>query len=127
MSGFLDDLAFARHVAVDDLLAGRPLVVLAPHPDDETLGCGALLAVRIAALRPDIALAFYPICGRFTDRTAPAQLIRASDAARAVKVRALACHATQMTALIDADPGGFVMTRAHQAHFLTHPEIVLAP
>jgi Uncharacterized proteins, LmbE homologs len=41
MSGFLDNLG--PPIGVADLLGGRPLAVLAPHPDDETLGCGALL------------------------------------------------------------------------------------
>jgi hypothetical protein len=31
-----------------------------------------------------------------------------------------------MTALIDDDPTGFVMSAAHQVHFLEHPEIYLA-
>jgi hypothetical protein len=31
-----------------------------------------------------------------------------------------------MTPLIADDPDGFVMSRAHQAHFLDHPEIFLA-
>ncbi|AWX93960.1 hypothetical protein DPM13_16030 [Paracoccus mutanolyticus] len=30
-------------ISVDDLLGGRALVVLSSHPDDGTLGCGALL------------------------------------------------------------------------------------
>ena len=51
----------------------------------------------------------------------------ASDAAVAAKRRALSCHRSQMTGLIDDDPTGFVMTDTHQAHFLTHPEIVIAP
>ncbi|TJZ91444.1 PIG-L family deacetylase [Paracoccus gahaiensis] len=229
MSGFLDHVADAPEIAVAALLGDRPLVVLAPHPDDETLGCGALLfdaagagtpchvicvtdgarshpgsrawpaarlaqarqdelraavrilapaasvtwlghpdcgapddagaaeaiarlvpqgalllaswgddphidhqqvarlAYRIAAARPDLALAFYPIWGRFTDLQAPALRIEATDAACDAKARALACHRTQMTALIDDDPEGFVMTKAHQSHFLTHPEIVIAP
>lgn len=228
MSGFLDHLSTARHLTVEALLADRPLVILAPHPDDETLGCGALLfdaaargtpchvicvtdgsgshpgsrawpaarvaqtrqaelraacailapkarvhwlgygdraapddaqaaaqvsaliptgalvlaswghdphidhqqvarlANRIAAGRPDTALAFYPVWGRFTDLTPPAELIEATPAALAAKRLALACHRTQMTPLIHDDPSGFVMTGAHQTHFLTHPEIVIA-
>ncbi|WP_045392947.1 PIG-L deacetylase family protein [Falsirhodobacter sp. alg1] len=35
-------------VTTADLLAGRTLTVLAPHPDDETLGCGNLLATASA-------------------------------------------------------------------------------
>lgn len=35
-------------VAADALLAGQPLLVLAPHADDESLGCGALLAHAFA-------------------------------------------------------------------------------
>jgi len=39
----------ARSVEASELLAGRRLLVLAPHPDDETLGCGATVArVRAA-------------------------------------------------------------------------------
>jgi LmbE family N-acetylglucosaminyl deacetylase len=34
----------ARAVDATDLLPRRRLVVLAPHPDDETFGCGALIA-----------------------------------------------------------------------------------
>ncbi|WP_374300465.1 PIG-L deacetylase family protein [Paracoccus sp. (in: a-proteobacteria)] len=229
MSGFLDALARAPLVGVADLLDDRPLVVIAPHPDDETLGCGALLfdahargnpchvicvtngnrshpgsrawpparlaatrraefegavailapgaathwldhpdceapvdaasarhllrmiperavvlaswghdphidhesTARLARLalvdRHDATLHFYPIWGRFTDRPAPARLIQASDAARAAKARALACHRTQMTQLIDDDPDGFVMEDWRQQHFLSHPEVILAP
>lgn len=31
-------------VSAESLTGGAPIVVLAPHPDDESLGCGALLA-----------------------------------------------------------------------------------
>ena len=228
MSGFLDALAGAPGISVDDLLGGRALVVLSPHPDDETLGCGALLhdassqgmpchvvcvtdgsrshpnsiqwpaprlaqqrraeleaamqilapaarlhwlghadcavpedadtaaaiaalipqgalvlaswaldphcdhlsvarlAQAVGAIRPDIALRFYPIWGRFTDHAAPARLLRSSDAARRAKAAALACHRSQMSALIEDDPQGFVMEDWRQRHFLEHPEIVLA-
>lgn len=43
MSGFLDSIAIAPMMTAADLIGPRPLVVLAPHPDDETLGCGALI------------------------------------------------------------------------------------
>ena len=219
MSGFL--AALGPWVTAARLLDGRPLVVLAPHPDDETLGCGALLhdaralgaetrvicvtdgsrshpgsashppqrlaalrrhemeaATRIlgahldwlgqpdcavdestdlgplipdgalvlatwpgdphcdhqavarlacAAMRPGLALLFYPVWGRFTDIPAAGTLrLRASGAARDAKARALACHASQMTALIADDPAGFVMEDWRQRHFIEHPEIVIA-
>lgn len=37
-----------RQASLHDLTEGRPPVVLAPHPDDESLGCGALLAKAFA-------------------------------------------------------------------------------
>ncbi len=234
MTPLLQRAAEAPLVAAADLLDGRPLVVVAPHPDDETLGCGTLLhdawqagadctvvcmtdgaashprsrqwpterlaalrqselaaAVRVlapgarsvwlgypdcglpdggaaldraagavaaclprgalvaaawegdphvdhvrtaqimravAARRPDVASVAYPIWGRFADAPAPRPLaqVAGSVAAAAAKRAALACHRSQMTRLIDDDPDGFVMTAAHQAHFLQTPEIILA-
>ena len=35
-------------VEPSELLGGAPIVVLAPHPDDESLGCGALLQAAFA-------------------------------------------------------------------------------
>lgn len=204
----------------DKLLEGRPLVVLAPHPDDETLGCGALLfdaaamgiptvvfcvtdgsrshrnsatwpAARLAterrreleaatailgadmhwlghpdcgvpedvpldhlipkdalvlaswegdphcdheavarlarkAVRADTRLAFYPVWGRFADTSTIARPLQATPAARAAKRRALACHRSQMTRMITDDPEGFVMEKWRQAHFLDHPEVIVA-
>ena len=42
---------------------------------------------------------------------------------RELKARALARHATQMTPLIDDDPGGFVMPGEMQSHFIEHDEL----
>lgn len=33
------------YLTLDDLLLGAPFMILAPHPDDEVLGCGGLLAL----------------------------------------------------------------------------------
>lgn len=46
---------------------------------------------------------------------------------KGLKRRALACHATQMTTLIDDDPDGFVMPAAMQTHFVEHDELFLRP
>ncbi|RJE79126.1 PIG-L deacetylase family protein [Paracoccus sp. JM45] len=229
MSRFLDHIADAPTIQVADLLQNRPLTILAPHPDDETLGCGALLfdaaqmgtacqvicatdgaashpasrswfpariarerecelraacevlapnaavewlghpdchaprdaasaeqvaamippnalllaswckdphidhescaelALLIAGMRPDVELQFYPIWGRFCDGQATGIQLAASVRAISAKARALACHRTQMTSMIFDDPDGFVMTQEHQQHFLSHPEVILAP
>lgn len=39
----------ARRVGAGDLISCQPILVLAPHPDDESLGVGALLATRALA------------------------------------------------------------------------------
>ena len=36
-------------ITAEALLAGGPVLVLAPHPDDESLACGALLAAAFSA------------------------------------------------------------------------------
>ena len=73
----------------------------------------------------------YPIWGRFRESGpefgfTEALLIAGDTVAKARKRRALACHRTQMTALIAHAPTGFVMPEWMQDHFVDHPEIYLA-
>lgn len=123
--------AAARCAAqIEAMLPEGALVVAAwsrdPHVDHERSG---LLLTQALASRLDLRRVEYPVWGRF-DPEASAScvlVLEASAAARCAKRRALACHATQVTRLIDDDPEGFVLSEAHQAHFLDHPEILLAP
>lgn len=41
---YLDALRAAPLTTVNELTAGQPVVILSPHPDDETLGTGGLIA-----------------------------------------------------------------------------------
>lgn len=46
---FLEEARHLPALSAEGLAALAPLVVLAPHPDDESLGCGALIAAARAA------------------------------------------------------------------------------
>ncbi len=58
--------------ATGPLLAGGPALVLAPHPDDETIACGLLLAAKSAAREPvTVVLATDGRLGWFGDGPPP--------------------------------------------------------
>lgn len=124
-----DPAGLAREL---DVLCPQGALVLTtwqgdPHIDHQRT---AMAAGRLCARRGDLRLLSYPVWGRFPE-TLPqpaGRLIRlsATPGALARKAAALTCHRSQMTPLIADDPGGFVMSAGHQAHFLTEPEIYLA-
>jgi LmbE family N-acetylglucosaminyl deacetylase len=98
-----------------------------PHHDHKAT---AALARALRDRLPGIALWSYPIWGRFSD--AAATTLKAScmvridtSSVRETKARAIAAHRSQMSALIDDDPNGFVMPPAKQQHFLDTPEIFI--
>lgn len=97
-----------------------------PHPDHQRV---ARLALRLLALWPDTQGWAYPIWGRLQgkpDLPAPSDLrVVSRPDLTALKARAIAAHASQMTGLIADDPAGFVMEPAHRHHFVTHPEIFI--
>lgn len=100
-----------------------------PHVDHERCAAlaGALLEAAAArGLHP--ILSRFAVWGRFVEadlaREAPLRFVP-TRVGRERKARAIGCHATQMTPLIEDDPDGFVMPAAMQAHFLEHDELFL--
>lgn len=77
-----DALATMRALPVrpaSDLLAPGPVLLLAPHPDDESLGCGGLLAEAAASGTPPFVLVLTDGTGSHPNsRAFPAPKLRAA-------------------------------------------------
>jgi LmbE family N-acetylglucosaminyl deacetylase len=79
--------------SLEDLFGGGTCLVLAPHPDDESLGCGGLIAACCAEGRPPLVVILTD--GSMSHPTSrqypPAKLarLRESEAARAVDILGL--------------------------------------
>jgi LmbE family N-acetylglucosaminyl deacetylase len=69
-----------RAADITGTLAGRSLMVLAPHPDDETFGCGALIArARAAGTAVTVVVATDGARSTTSARVSPAGLARLRD------------------------------------------------
>ena len=94
-----------------------------PHCDHRT---AARLAATVASDR-DVPLWSYAVWGRFGPARAPAAGLRRFDRTeqRDRKARAVACHRSQLTPMIDDDPRGFCMPPVLTEHFVASPELFL--
>ena len=91
-----------------------------PHCDHQA---AARLARLIARAR-NIPLRQFIVWGRFGERDVPLGLhLFASPDHRERKARAIHAHASQVAALINDDPGGFLMPPALMAHFERSDEL----
>ncbi|MDP4001929.1 PIG-L deacetylase family protein [Methylobacterium sp. NEAU K] len=98
-----DALPIAR---LDALVASGGLVVVAPHPDDESLGCGGLIAAARAAGRPVHLVVVSDGCGSHThSRLYPPdrlRILRETETLRAVAILGLMADDVTFLRLPDA-------------------------
>jgi LmbE family N-acetylglucosaminyl deacetylase len=92
--------------SLDDLVGPGGLVVVAPHPDDESLGCGGLIAAARAAGRRVRLVVVSDGCGSHThSRLYPPEALRAlreAETLRAVAILGLAAEDVTFLRLPDA-------------------------
>ena len=139
-----DDAAVPHDAARQEAAVAR-LLDLAIAADARTLWCswsgdphrdhvaaaalGARVRRRAAGGGRSLALHHYAVWGRFGPlpaRALPPVVTFADPEAGAVKVSAMECYASQLTALVADDPDGFVMPSDLVRHFAEHPEIFIA-
>jgi LmbE family N-acetylglucosaminyl deacetylase len=92
--------------SLDDLAGPGGLVIVAPHPDDESLGCGGLIAAACASGRPVRLVVVSDGCGSHThSRLYPPDTLRTlreAETLRAVAVLGLAAEDVTFLRLPDA-------------------------
>jgi LmbE family N-acetylglucosaminyl deacetylase len=102
---FLDAADRLPLVELDALLGDGGAVVVAPHPDDESLGCGALIAMAAAEGRDvRVVIVSDGVGSHPTSRTYPPARLRAlreSEALEAIEVLGLTEHAVTFLGLPD--------------------------
>jgi LmbE family N-acetylglucosaminyl deacetylase len=74
---------------LDDVIGSGTCLILAPHPDDESLGCGGLIAACVAAGRHPLVVVLTDGAGSHQSREYPPERLRA---VRASEVLAAVSH-----------------------------------
>jgi LmbE family N-acetylglucosaminyl deacetylase len=62
---------------LDDIIGGGTCLILAPHPDDESLGCGGLIAACVAAGRDPLVVVLTDGAGSHKSGAYPPERLRA--------------------------------------------------
>ena len=91
--------------SLDDVIGAGPCLVLAPHPDDESLGCGGLIAACCAGARPPLVVVLTDGSGshRASRLFPPAKLISVREAEVTQAVRILGLPAERLMFLREPD------------------------
>jgi LmbE family N-acetylglucosaminyl deacetylase len=88
-----EQFAALPEAGLSALLGGRPALILAPHPDDESLGCGGLIAAACAAGLPPAVVILTDGAASHPDSTShpPASLaaLREAEAREALSILGL--------------------------------------
>lgn len=117
---YLEGVASMPFAPIDDIIGPGTLVVLAPHPDDETLGCGGLIAgARALGRRVEVVVITDGSGSHPGSRTHPparlAALRRAESRCAAEALGLSSAHVTHLDLPDAAPPTGAVLAEALDA------------
>src|SRR5436853_2383283 len=87
MSGSISQLPPNEHLTAPETLTLMTVLIIAPHPDDESIGCGG--AVRLHCLRGDRVVVVFLTSGELGLKDLPAKKacrIREQEARAATKI-----------------------------------------
>jgi LmbE family N-acetylglucosaminyl deacetylase len=104
-SGFCRELLERRLLSPTSAELARPAIVFAPHPDDETLGCGGTI-MRKRAMEADVSIVVMTDGSRsHASRISPAELarIRADEVVGAANVLGIAEEKVRLLGFPDGE------------------------